>query len=95
LSGGSYSYLYAKDKHDLFEYSGVETIDAMANRLIELGHLDAAKETLQLKQIILQALVRTEVIADRMSKVWKAVEWYDSADSGIDAVNKAIEKYRT
>jgi|SRR5690606_26405658 len=94
MSGGSYNYLYSKSSEDLFEYGTTETLDAMATRLIELGHVDVAKETLQLKQIIIQSKVRAEVISERLSDVWKSVEWYDSADRGIDSVDKAISKYR-
>lgn len=31
---------------------------------------------------------------DRLNDVMKAVEWYDSSDSGIDRVDEAIKKYR-
>jgi hypothetical protein len=29
-----------------------------------------------------------------LADVWKAVEWWDSCDSGEDAVEEALKKYR-
>ncbi|MFE5392524.1 hypothetical protein [Bacillus thuringiensis] len=94
MSGGSYNYLCFKDEHEMFEYGKIEDLEAMASRLIELGYKDAAKEVLNIKYTIQQSLVRVGVMKERMNDVMKAVEWYDSSDSGIDAVEKAISKYR-
>ncbi len=94
MSGGSHNYLCFKDDADLFGYGVTEDLEHMATRLIELGHEDAAKETLDLKHIIQQAKAKSQVIKDRLAILWKAVEWYDSADSGIEAVEEAIETYR-
>lgn len=95
MSGGSHNYLCYKDDSDLFKYDTLEDMENMASRLIELGFEDAAKETLNLKYTIQQAMVRSQVMKDRLQDVWKSVEWLDSSDSGIDSLNKAIEKYRS
>ncbi|URN94572.1 MAG: hypothetical protein NAG76_22610 [Candidatus Pristimantibacillus lignocellulolyticus] len=94
MSGGSYNYLCITRDEQLFEYGAINTLEQMSNRLIELGHEDAAKETYELKLIIQQAKLRANTISERMNKVWKAVEWYDSADWGKDSVDKAISNYR-
>lgn len=94
MSGGSYNYLCYKDKHEMFKCGKTEDLEAMASRLIELGHEDAAKEVLNMKYTIQQSLVRVGVMKDRLNDVMKAVEWYDSSDSGIDRVDEAIKKYR-
>lgn len=31
---------------------------------------------------------------DKLEDLWKAVEWYDSADYGFDSVDEAIKEYR-
>ena len=92
MSGGSFNYLCHKDVDELI--NNLETLEEMATRLIELGHTDAAKETFQVAQILRQSLVRVDVIKERLNGVWRAVEWYDSEDVGIDSVNKAIAEYR-
>lgn len=38
--------------------------------------------------------IRVETLFEMLSPVFKAVEWYCSADWGKDRVNKAIEEYR-
>jgi hypothetical protein len=94
MSGGSHNYLCFKEDSELFEYATLMDMENMASRLIELGFEDVAKETLNLKYTIQQAMVRTQVMKNRLQDVWKAVEWCDSGDSGMDSVNKAIQKYR-
>lgn len=94
MSGGSHNFLCFKDEDNLFNYGVLNDMEIMASRLIELGYKDAAKETLHLKHTIQQALVRTQAMKDRLEDVWKSVEWYDSSDSGIDEVEKAIKQYR-
>ena len=94
MSGGSFNYLCFKDGEDLFNGGVLNEMEDMASRLIELGYEDAAKETLNLKYTIQQALTRTQVMKDRLEDVWKAVEWKDSGDSSLENVEKAIKKYR-
>lgn len=94
MSGGSHNYLCFKDEHDLFEYGRIDELEEMASRLIDLGYEDAAKEVLHMKYTIQQSLVRVGVMKVRLDGVMKAVEWYDSGDSGIKSVEKAIKKYR-
>src|SRR6185437_8090264 len=94
MSGGSHNYLCFKEDADLFEHGSLNDMENMASRLIELGFEDAAKETLNLKYTIQQSLIRSQVMKDRLGEVWKSVEWFDSADSGIEVVQKAIHNYR-
>ena len=94
MSGGSFNYLCFKDANELFEYGKIEDLEAMASRLIELGYEDAAKEVLNMKYTIQQSLIRVDVMQERLKGVMKAVEWYDSSYSGIEAIDQAIKKYR-
>ncbi len=92
MSGGSYEYLCYKDASEIM--GGAGQLEAMRDRLIELGHHDAAKET---ESIILmrEALgIRIQARLDRLQPVWHAVEWYDSGDWGKDDVEREVEKYR-
>jgi uncharacterized protein related to proFAR isomerase len=95
MSGGSHNYLCSKDAQDMFDYQATQDLETMASRLIELGYVDAAKETLNLKYIVDQTIVRIEVHQKRLKGVWKSVEWHDSADSGLNQVAEAVEVYRT
>lgn len=93
MSGGSYDYLFVKDPEQLLQMQ--ETIQNMADRLAGLGYAkDAALETQQLLLTLRQFENRIRAIADRLSDVWKAVEWWDSNDSGEDGVIHALAEYR-
>lgn len=93
MSGGSYNYLYCKDSDALLNEE--RELTSMAERLAELGYAeDAARETEELLLIIRQAKIRIDVRARRLSGVWHAVEWWDSADSGEDGVKHALDAYR-
>lgn len=92
MSGGSYNYLCYKDGIDIFERR--EELKSMRDRLVELGYLDAAKETESILLIMDSFEVRLQARLDRIRDVWQAVEWCDSGDSGREGVENAIEKYR-
>lgn len=94
MSGGSYNYLcHAFDLDDLLERR--HSLREMADRLAGLGYAeDAAKETEELLVLLNQWCVRAEVRRNRLADVWKAVEWWDSCDSGEDDVREALAKYR-
>ena len=100
MSGGSYNYLCCKDSSELMEAQ--DEIENMAARLSELGYADhAAKETqdvLQiiqdLSQIIRRYEIQVAVVKGRLDPVWKAVEWWDSGDSGEDELKAALKEYR-
>ena len=94
MSGGSYDYLWAAaDLDDLLAKQHV--LKEMSDRLAGLGYApDAAAETEELLLLLREWQVRADVRVKRLSGVWHAVEWWDSADSGEDAVRKALAQYR-
>ena len=92
MSGGSFNYLCYKDGIDIFERR--EELKSMRDRLIELGYLDAAKETESILLVMDSFEVRLQARLDRIRDVWQTVEWCDSGDSEKEDVEKAIEKYR-
>lgn len=94
MSGGSYDYLcYVNELNDLMDKAG--PLEQMADRLAGLGYAeDAARETQELLVQLRQWQVRAQVRMRRLSPVWKAVEWWDSADSSEGAVREALAAYR-
>lgn len=94
MSGGSYNYLYSVcDLEDL--QNRQFDLKAMADRLAELGYAqDAAAETEELLTLLRQWQNRLSVRVSRLEDLWKAVEWWDSADGGEDAVRTALATYR-
>lgn len=93
MSGGSYDYICFASADDLLAKK-IE-IQEMADRLAELGYAeDAAKETMALLLTLRQFENRIKAMQERLSGVWKAVEWWDSCDSGEDRVHEELKKYR-
>ena len=93
MSGGSYNYLCYKDANDLM--CSEDDLERMFSRLVGLDYAsDAARETLELLQIIKQYETRITVIKERLNPVWRAVEWWDSADSSEDGLKVALREYR-
>jgi hypothetical protein len=94
MSGGSYNYLCNSwDVEDLLRHKS--DLSDMTDRLAALGYAeDAAKETYLLLVLLRQMETRVEVHLQRLTDVWKAVEWWDSSDWGEDAVKEALAKYR-
>lgn len=86
MSGGSYNYLCFKDASDV----NVHDLGRMADRLTELGYDDISEQA----RSIIQAYDDINKMLYSLSGVFKAVEWMDSGDSGLDRVEKEIEKYR-
>jgi phosphoglycolate phosphatase-like HAD superfamily hydrolase len=95
VSGGSYEYLFVKDADEILGYSAKTNLRAMADRLTEIGDADdAAGETEDIIAMIAQFERRVAVRLRRLSGVWRAVEWMDSNDSGIEEVRAALNEYR-
>lgn len=103
MSGGSYNYLYLKGSEDLLDGQGYEELNEMAETLLDMGYEEEAKETFSIqfevkktrqKGIAKKASQILEARVKKIQGVWKAVEWYQSNDSGIGYVQKEIEKYR-
>ncbi len=95
MSGGSYNYLCFRSANELFSLSTQEDLSAMSDRLAALGYAqDAARETEELLAIVRQATIRLQVRIDRLSNLWRAVEWVDSGDSVEDQIRDALAAYR-
>lgn len=92
MSGGSYDYLCYKDVFELESHR--EELNRMRDRLIELGHLDAAKETEGIILTLDSFKVRMDARISRLKDVWRAVEWFDSGDYGTEQVTEAIKNYQ-
>ena len=94
MSGGIYNYLYCKDSEMLLGEYPDNDIEEIVNRLAELGYEDASKESYRLLQVIKQSRIRVQTIQNRLSGIWKAVEWYDSGDWGKESIEEAVKNYR-
>jgi hypothetical protein len=95
VSGGSYGYLYSKDAGDLMSYACHSELQAMAERIAGLGYAeDAAKDAFDLIAMLTTQRVRIDAAIDRLSDVFRAVEWWDSSDWSENAVRSALAKYR-
>lgn len=93
MSGGSYNYLCHKDAEALL--NSTADLESMIDRLAGLGYAeDAAVESQNLLLTLRQFRVRMDTSINRLSEVWRSVEWWDSNDSGEDTVKAALEKYR-
>jgi hypothetical protein len=92
MSGGSYNYLCYKQSYDIHERK--EELNAMRDRLIELGFTDVAGETESVLLMLKSFEIRLQTRIDRLKDVWRAVEWMDSGDSGIEYVENSVNKYR-
>lgn len=93
MSGGSFNYLCYKES--LSELSGhICDLEDMRECLIKHGYCDIAKDTQRLIEYIKSAEVRVETLAEMLSDVFRAVEWYESGDIGIDSLMREVEKYR-
>lgn len=94
MSGGRYNYLCGAQ--DLEDINGKRfALREMADRLAGLGYAqDAAAETEELIVLLQQWEVRATVRIKRLTDVWKAVEWWDSNDSGEDGLHEALAAYR-
>lgn len=93
MSGGSYNYLYS---HVKGLESQREDIEAMRDRLQALeaqgvpGAAFAARQT----RMVLNHLKLAEEHAQRLSEVWRAVEWVDSGGWGEDDLREALAEHK-
>lgn len=94
MSGGSWDYLYSKEVEQLMQCSNIEMLEDMADFLNQNGYEDVAKDTRRLVEYIKSAKNRIETLHEMLSPVFRAVEWYESGDSGKDNLVKTIEEYR-
>ena len=82
MSGGSYDYLCFHeflDREDL--------LLRMADRLLNLGYLQAADETYR----VLHELRGMDEYS-RLRDAWRAVEWKDSGDTGLDQLREEMSR---
>ncbi|MEU0991946.1 hypothetical protein [Streptomyces sp. NPDC005953] len=94
MSGGSYDYLcHSWDLGDLLDKRG--SLEEMSQALAALGYAqDAARESEELLVLLRQWETRADVRIKRLRDVWKALEWWHSADYDEDDFKAALAKYR-
>lgn len=93
MSGGSYEYLFLIGTDEIGRH--IDQVERMADRLGGLGYAqDAARETESVMLLLRQFEVRMSVRLERLSSLWRAVELWDSGDSGEDDVKRALLEFR-
>lgn len=94
MSGGHYNYLFTKEPAELLQYYNIEYIEKMADRLMQSGYEDVAKDMQRLAEYCKSANLRIGVLSEELSDVMQAIEWCESGDSGEDGIKYAVEEYR-
>lgn len=92
MSGGSLNYLYCKDADELFYH--LDDLQKAEELLLKEGYSDVAKDVRRLIEYVITSMNRIEVLQENLQDVFKALEWWQSCDSGKDRVESAVEKYR-
>ena len=94
MSGGSLCYLFCKEPEDLFDESTIYYLEKAEQYLLRNDAVDVAKDVRRLIEYVISAKNRIEVMQENLKEVFKAIEWYESGDSGKDRVERAIAVYR-
>jgi hypothetical protein len=87
MSGGSYDYLFTRVR-SLGEQRG--DLERMA---IRLEGLPWATEAAAATRRCLTMVDEAERLAETLSDVWHAIEWWDSGDWGEDDARGEVEAY--
>jgi hypothetical protein len=90
MSGGSFNYLCYKDACDIGAYR--ETIIDMADAIGWYGGVEAALAAVDTRALLEEFDALQDKI-DRLHKVWHAVEWEHSGDTGQGQTLMAIAEY--
>jgi len=93
MSGGSYNYLCFAEPSDLLEKHS-QDLREMVEALSAAGASDAAKETETIITILNHFKDRLQARIDRVSPVWKAVEWWHSGDWSEAQFRESLAEYR-
>lgn len=94
MSGGSHNYLCYVEVQELLSSTRIADMEEVEQRLIQLGYVDVAKDVRRLIEYCKSAEIRIGVLFEQLDEVFRAVEWYDSADIGKDSLIKRLEEYR-
>lgn len=99
MSGGSYDYLcFASDLDELLakRHALKEMVDRLAG--LDEREFPGASAAADQSRALLVRLQMWSSHVDTMTRMlqptWKAVEWWDSCDSGEDDVREALAAYR-
>jgi hypothetical protein len=93
MSGGTFDYLCYKSAGELLEAD--HELQSMADALAELGYAeDAARETQEILLTIRAMRNRVQVSIDRLTDVWRTMEWWRSGDYSEDQLEEALAKFR-
>ena len=93
MSGGSLNYLcYRGEAELLFGY--IHEMEDVEHELLKQNAPDIARDVRRLIEYIESARIRIEMLAEQLHDIFHAVEWYQSADTGLDSLRKSIENYR-
>lgn len=86
MSGGSYDYMCFHVEELITRR---DQLKRMADQLDELGHVQASIDT----TVVLSCVDAIRALAEKLERVWYAVEWYDSHDWSAEQVEKEVAEY--
>jgi len=92
MSGGSYNYLYCAEADTII--NRISDIEAMRDALVRYDAKDFAVLTQDLLLVLKQQQDLRESYLNKLSAVWRAVEYKDSMDIGIEELQAAFKKAR-
>jgi hypothetical protein len=86
MSGGSYNYL-------CYDYELVPRIDTIERMKARLHELDPYSTAYYDTALICRWADNIQIMANKLSGVWQAVEWHDSSDWNREQVADAMKEY--
>ena len=92
MSGGSHNYLCYAEIPEII--SRTSDMESMEQSLLSLGYTDIAKDVRRMIEYCLSVENRISVLFEQLEDVFRAIEWYDSADIGKESLIEHLERYR-
>lgn len=90
MSGGSHNYI-------CYQSSPAQSdLEYMAQRLRELGFVGLSEDTLTVGAFLGVDTYFSDIPTDvpqKLRDIWKAVEWYDSKDWGIEILEELAKNF--
>lgn len=93
MSGGSFNYLCHATPDEILVGKRQDLAEMVAALSVS-GAVDAAKETETIGLILNHFEARIQARMDRLSGVWKAMEWWRSGDWTEAQFKEALAEYR-
>lgn len=94
MSGGSLGYLFCREPEELLCATQQENMEAAEQILLCKGYKDIARDVRRLIEYTRSAENRIAVLHAQLKGVFRAIEWWESGDTGNESLVKSLEAYR-